>query len=110
MTTVEKSLSTTQSSVIMLSPDTPEAHTLRSWYDSQSGQVQLYSLSQSGAVGGNMTGAVPREEKYRTLAQIKEDQGTLSTTTVPLNCYFGTLKQIGGRILLGSGYCNVDSP
>ena len=79
------SLSTTQSSIINLNPDIPEAYQLRGWYDSvgvgvtgiPAGGTGIGSTRFGTGVGGSSGSNDPTstitDEDYKTLVQIKDE-------------------------------------
>ena len=76
----EKSLSSGFSSILQLSPDIPECHDLKAWYDSQGQAVSFAQLSQPrGGDGGGGSGS----NELKTLAQMKAEAAVSDTA-----CYF----------------------
>jgi len=67
-----RTLSMLYSSSMMANPDIDEAHSLKGWYDGQ-GQRDLNSYKSHAGLGPSIGSALGRNESYKTLAQIREE-------------------------------------
>ena len=69
------------SSTMTVSPDIPEAHSLRGWFDSAGRSASLKSHSNvGGAAGGSGAGGF-KADSYKTIGEIKDENIGMNDTT-----------------------------
>jgi len=80
-----KSLSTSASSQVKVSPDIPEAKKLATWY-SESGSSSVFTPLSDGSGGMGGEGGQPRDDSVRTLASVQTDQLGMGTQADYFTC------------------------
>ncbi|KAJ2519534.1 Replication factor A protein 1 [Coemansia sp. RSA 2049] len=69
-----RSLSLPGSGSMAVSPDIPEAHTLRGWYDAEGRSASFSKFEGGSSAGGSGgDGASRFEEQFKTMAQIRDE-------------------------------------
>ncbi|KAL7413747.1 hypothetical protein BDY24DRAFT_414880 [Mrakia frigida] len=75
-----RTLSMFSSSSMTVSPDIPEAHSLRGWYDSQ-GDSKTFRSHSNGAGAGGSAGGNFKADTFKTIGEIRDEGIGMNDTT-----------------------------
>ncbi|WVQ73180.1 hypothetical protein IAR50_002744 [Cryptococcus sp. DSM 104548] len=76
-----RSLSMMSNATMVVSPDIPEAHSLRGWFDAEGQSTSFTAYTNSGISDGAGAGVSVKPTELKTIAQSKEEQLGMSEKT-----------------------------
>ncbi|ODO10082.1 hypothetical protein I350_02308 [Cryptococcus amylolentus CBS 6273] len=76
-----RSLSMMSNATMVISPDIPEAHSLRGWFDAEGQSTSFTAYTNSGISDGAGASASVKPTELKTIAQSKEEQLGMSEKT-----------------------------
>lgn len=80
LTTPGRTLSASGSTTMHINPDTPDAHNLRGWYESEGRNLDFKNFSSGGGGGASMRNTTLNRDDIKTLQEVRDsDLGTRDT-------------------------------